>query len=116
MVNKQLRFGDYEQATAKKCTRRERFLTEMEEVVPWNALLNLIVNRHAKLSRRRDYKSGAQPCGELCRSLSRPERWQRQAVFRGGGVVDNWRRFWAEPGADITYGNPKRRPACIGPL
>lgn len=43
MVNKQLRFGDYEQATAKECTRRERFLTEMEEVVPWEALLDLIV-------------------------------------------------------------------------
>jgi hypothetical protein len=33
----QLGFGDYEQATAKKCTRRERFLAEMEKVVPWNA-------------------------------------------------------------------------------
>jgi IS5 family transposase len=27
-------YGDYEQATAKKRTRRERFLGEMEKVVP----------------------------------------------------------------------------------
>ncbi len=35
MGSKQLGFGDYEQATAKKRTRRERFLGEMEKVVPW---------------------------------------------------------------------------------
>jgi IS5 family transposase len=29
---KQLGFGDYEQTTAKKRTRRERFLAEMEAV------------------------------------------------------------------------------------
>jgi IS5 family transposase len=32
MGGKQLGFGDYEQATAKR-TRRERFLAEMENVV-----------------------------------------------------------------------------------
>ena len=42
MGSKQLGFGDYEQATAKKRTRRERFLREMENVVPWKALLELI--------------------------------------------------------------------------
>lgn len=40
--NKQFGFGDYEQATAKKRTRRERFLAEMEKVVPWQVLLDLI--------------------------------------------------------------------------
>ncbi len=35
-------YGDYEQATAMKRTRRERFLSEMEKVVPWKALLDLI--------------------------------------------------------------------------
>ena len=42
MGSKQLGFGDYEQATAKKRTRRERFLAEMEKVVPWKALIDLI--------------------------------------------------------------------------
>jgi IS5 family transposase len=42
MGSKQLRFGDYEQTTAKKRTKRERFLSEMEKVVPWKALLDLI--------------------------------------------------------------------------
>ena len=34
MGGKQLGFGDYEQTTAKKRTRRERFLAEMEAAVP----------------------------------------------------------------------------------
>jgi IS5 family transposase len=34
MSVKQFGFGDYEQSTAKKRTRRERFLGEMEAVVP----------------------------------------------------------------------------------
>ena len=42
MGGKQLGFGDYEQTTAKKRTRRERFLTEMEGVVPWKTLIDLI--------------------------------------------------------------------------
>jgi len=39
---KQFGFGDYEQSTAKKRTRRERFLAEMEAVVPWKELVDLI--------------------------------------------------------------------------
>ena len=35
-------YGDYEQATAKKRNRRERFLAEMEKVAPWKALIDLI--------------------------------------------------------------------------
>ena len=38
----QLGFTDYEQADAKKRTRRERFLDEMEITVPWEAFLALI--------------------------------------------------------------------------
>jgi transposase, IS5 family len=35
-------YGDFEQSTAKKRIRRERFLAEMEAVVPWSALIDLI--------------------------------------------------------------------------
>jgi IS5 family transposase len=42
MGGKQLGFGDYEQAIAKKRTKREKFLAEMDEVVPWKALIDLI--------------------------------------------------------------------------
>ncbi len=42
MGGKQLGFGDYEQTTAKKLTKRERFLAQMEAVVPWKALIDLI--------------------------------------------------------------------------
>lgn len=39
---KQLGFSDYELTTAKKQTEREKFLFEMEAVVPWQPLLDLI--------------------------------------------------------------------------
>ncbi len=38
----QMSFGDGEYAAKKKTTRREVFLAEMEQVVPWGPLLNLI--------------------------------------------------------------------------
>ena len=34
-VGKQLGFSDYEQTTAKKNVKKEKFLTEMNKVVPW---------------------------------------------------------------------------------
>ena len=43
---KQFGFGDYEQSSAKKRTRRERFLAEMEAVVPWKALVDLLEPCH----------------------------------------------------------------------
>ena len=50
MGSKQLGFGDYEQTTAKKRTKRERFLSGMEKVVPWKALLDLIEPHYPKTS------------------------------------------------------------------
>jgi IS5 family transposase len=50
MGGKQLGFGDYEQSTAKKRTKRERFLSEMEAVVPWQELLDLIEPHYPKTS------------------------------------------------------------------
>jgi IS5 family transposase len=41
MGGKQLGFGDYEQSTAKKQTKREKFLSEMDQVVPWQLLIDL---------------------------------------------------------------------------
>jgi IS5 family transposase len=52
MGGKQLGFGDYEQSTAKKRTKRERFLSEMEAVVPWKALIDLIEPHYPKTSSR----------------------------------------------------------------
>jgi IS5 family transposase len=42
MSGKQLGFADYEQSMARKRTKRERFLAQMEAVVPWKALIDLI--------------------------------------------------------------------------
>ncbi len=41
-MNKQLSFSASEYAGKKNATRRERFLGEMEEVVPWGKLIALI--------------------------------------------------------------------------
>lgn len=48
MGGKQLGFGDYEQTTARKRTKRERFLAQMEAVVPWKALVDLIEPHYPK--------------------------------------------------------------------
>jgi len=50
MCGKQLGFSDYELTTAKKQTKREKFLSEME--VPWQALLNLIELHYPKTSKK----------------------------------------------------------------
>ncbi len=38
----QMSFSDFEYAGERKQTRRERFLAEMDQVVPWTGLLGLI--------------------------------------------------------------------------
>ena len=48
MVGKQLGFGDYMQPTARKRTRRESYLAEMERVVPWKARIELIEPHYPK--------------------------------------------------------------------
>jgi IS5 family transposase len=50
MGTKQFGLGDYEQSTAKKRTRRERFLAEMEAVVPWKVLIDLIEPHYPRTS------------------------------------------------------------------
>ena len=42
IVGKQLGFTDYEQSTARKRTKREKFLAEMEAMVPLQGLIDLI--------------------------------------------------------------------------
>ena len=55
---KQLGFTHYELTTAKKQTKREKFLFEMESVVPWQALITLIKPHYPKASK----KGGHPPC------------------------------------------------------
>ena len=52
-MNKQLSFSASEYAGKKKATRRERFLGEMEEVVPWGNLIALIEPYYPKGERGR---------------------------------------------------------------
>ena len=41
-MNQQLSFAQAEYAGKKKVTRRERFLAEMEKVVPWARLVSVV--------------------------------------------------------------------------
>ena len=50
MGAKQLGFSDYEQSTAKKRTKKEKFLSEMDQVVPWQPLLDLIEPIYPRVS------------------------------------------------------------------
>jgi IS5 family transposase len=52
MGGKQLGFSDYELTTAKKQTKREKFLSEMEVVVPWQALIDLFEPHYPKTSKK----------------------------------------------------------------
>ena len=56
MGGKQLGFSDYEITTAKKQTKRERFLAEMEVVVNLQALIELIEPHYPNSS-----KNGGRP-------------------------------------------------------
>ena len=58
MGGKQLGFTDYELTTAKKRTKREKFLAEMDAVVPWHALIDLIELHYPKENK----KGGRPPC------------------------------------------------------
>lgn len=42
LSGEQLGFSDCELATAKMHAKREKFTSQMEVIVPWQALLNLI--------------------------------------------------------------------------
>ena len=52
MSGKRLGFSDYELTTAKKQTKLEKFLDEMEAVVPWQALIDLIEPHYHKASKK----------------------------------------------------------------
>jgi IS5 family transposase len=52
MNDKQLGFSDYELTITKKQTEREKFLSAMEVVVPWQALSDLIKSYNPKTSKK----------------------------------------------------------------
>lgn len=53
MGGKQLGFADYDQTTAKKCTKKEKFLAEIDQVVPWQLMLDMIEPAYPKIQQQR---------------------------------------------------------------
>jgi hypothetical protein len=74
MGGKPFGFGDYEQTTVRKRTRRERFLAEMEAVVPWKPLIDLIEPHYPKTSSK-----GGRPAHPLATML-------RVHLTQGAGI------------------------------
>jgi len=52
-----LGFTDYEQTTATKRTRHKKFLSDMEKVVPWQRLLEIIEPHYSYAFRGQDAAS-----------------------------------------------------------
>ena len=94
MGGKQLGFSDYELTTAKKQTKREKFLSEMEAVVPWQELIALIAPFYPKASKKRGRPP--YPLATMLRihllqqwySLSDPDGEQRTIQGTGDGSAD----------------------------
>ena len=57
----QMSFSDFEYAGKRKQTRRERFLAEMEQVVPWSGLVALIEPHYPKAGVNRPWFSRHSP-------------------------------------------------------
>jgi IS5 family transposase len=51
MGGKKFGFSDYELTTAKKKTKREKFLPDMDVMVPWQALTDLIEPQYPNRAR-----------------------------------------------------------------
>lgn len=68
----QISFSDFEYAGKRKQTRRERFLAEMEQVVPWSGLVALIEPHYPKVGGGRS-RTHWTPCCVFtcCRTGSR---------------------------------------------
>ena len=83
MYGKQLGFLDYELTTAKKQTKREKFFFEMEAVVPWQSLIDLIephvqpTGPSPRLRASRYSHSPVSPRQKREHSLSMPSRRSR---------------------------------------
>ena len=71
----QISFADAEQAGKRKKTRREIFLAEMEQVVPWKALLKVIEPHYPVAGRgRRPYALASMLRVHLMQNWFAPER------------------------------------------
>lgn len=83
----QMDFSDAEYADKRKQARREKFLADMEHVLPWNALLALIEPVYPKAGKgRRPHPIKMMLRIHLCRigSVTAIRRWKKRCM--------KWRR------------------------
>ncbi|WP_256667610.1 MULTISPECIES: transposase [unclassified Pseudomonas] len=94
---KQMTFADAEYAGKRKQTRKELFLIEMDQVVPWKGLITLIEPHYPK-------GNGGRPAYPLMAML-RVHLMQNWFGYSdgGGAVRDHYPATicWVEPGAHL---------------
>lgn len=78
----QMNFSDAKYAGKRKQTRRESFLAEMEQVVPWVGLLALIESLYSKAGNGRPpYPLKTQEPGKaLAPGETSPEDWAEKGI------------------------------------
>jgi IS5 family transposase len=91
-MKRQMSFAEAESAGKKRVTRRQRFLDEMEKLVPWSRLLTAIEPYYPKGARAPADRSGADASNLLPAAVVRPVgrragrcavRQHRDACLRG---------------------------------
>ena len=71
MKKQQLSFSDFEHKAKRKQTRRERFLAEMDRLVPWKVLADLVEPHYGGTS---GMAAGSYASDSLHAALVRSER------------------------------------------
>jgi hypothetical protein len=73
MAGKQCGISDYEQTNAKNRSKKEKFLADMDQIVRWQPLLDLIepvFQKSSSSSARKDDASPFEPAGGLMEQIN----------------------------------------------
>ena len=87
----QISFSDAEYAGKRKKTRREVFLEEMDQVVPWKALLGLIEPHYPVAGRGRRPQRRAQSPTQPSQSGSSPSPTRVETMGKPSPVMRQFR-------------------------
>ncbi len=88
-MKRQMSFAEAESAGKKRVTRRQRFLNEMEKLVPWSRLLTAIEPYYPKGARGRPPATGAKVVIPP-RSNRKTKRRYSRALYRTRNLVERF--------------------------
>ena len=116
----QMSFSDFKYAGKRKQTRRERFLAEMEQVVPWSGLVALIEPHYPKAGGGRkpypletmlrvhllqNWFSLSDPAmEEALYEITSMRQFARLGVLRGDALLHDREKKYSGPAEGHVYG------------